>query len=68
MRLSQRMLFPCTAALTRELLQVVPMGQPDKEVLDYWATLSSCLTDLDITVDPIYKRRLEPGFLKNSQG
>ena len=58
MRLSQRILFSCTAALTRELLQVAPMGPPDSEVLDYWATLSSCLTDLDITVDPVYKRRL----------
>ena len=41
----------------------MPIGPPDSEVLDYWATLSSCLTDLDITVDAVYKRRLEPTFL-----
>ena len=39
------------------------MGPPDSEMLDYWATLSSCLTDLDILVDPIYKQRLEPAYL-----
>ena len=43
-------------------MQGVPGGPPDSKLLDYWATLSSCLTDLDITVDPL-EMQLQPAYL-----
>ena len=40
----------------------MPTGPPDSKLLDYWATLSSCLTDLDMTVDPA-EMQLHPAYL-----
>ena len=39
------------------------MGPPESKLLDYWATLSSCLADLDITVDPTDMQLLQPAYL-----
>ena len=61
--LSQRLL-QCIAGLTKELLQGVPAGLPDSKLLDYWATLSSCLTGLDLNVDRSDSSLLQPAYLK----
>ena len=61
--LSQR-LSQCIAGLTKELLQGVPAGLPDSKLLDYWATLSSCLTGLDLNVDRSDLSLLQPAYLK----
>ena len=53
----------CTAGLTRELLQDVPTGSPNSKLLDYWATVSSCLTNLEILMDPADKQHLQPAYL-----
>ena len=42
----------CTADLIKELLQGLPAGLPNGKLLDYWATLSSCLTNFEICIDP----------------
>ena len=55
--------FQCTADLTKEFLQGVPMGSPDSKLLDYWATMSSCLTDLEVSMNPSDKRLLQPAYL-----
>ena len=57
-------LFQCFAGLTTELLQGVPAGLPDSKLLDYWATLSSCLTGLDLNVDRSDATLLQPAYLK----
>ena len=51
------------AGLTKELLQNVPVGLPNSKLLDYWATLSSCLTELEVSKDPIDKQLLQPAYL-----
>ena len=51
------------AGLTKELLQNVPVGLPYSKLLDYWATLSSCLTALEVSMDPIDKQLLQPAYL-----
>ena len=38
----------------------MPMGLPNSKLLDYWATLSSCLTELEVSMDPIDKQLLQP--------
>ena len=55
--------YQCAAGLTRELLQSLPARPPDSKKLDYWATLSSCLTDLDIAMDPQEPQLLQPAYL-----
>ena len=55
--------FQCTAGLTKELLHGLPTGSPNSKLLDYWATLSSCLTDLSFLVDPADKQLLQPTYL-----
>ena len=44
-----------------ELLYSMPA--PDSKLLDYWATLSSCLTDLDLSMDSVDKQLLHPAYL-----
>ena len=41
----------------------MPASPPDSKVLDYWATLSSCLMDLEITVIPRDPQLLQPAYL-----
>ena len=41
----------------------MPAWPPDSKLLDYWATLSSCLTDLDFFMDPTDKQLLHPAYL-----
>ena len=53
----------CTAGLTMELLKGVPTDPPDSKLIDYWATLSSCLTGLSISIDPADKQLLQPIYL-----
>ena len=52
----------CTAGLTKELLQGVSAGPAYSNLTDYWATLSSCLTDLEFFVDPT-EQQLQPAYL-----
>ena len=54
--------FQCTAGLTTELLQGVSAGPANSKLLDYWATLSSCLTDLEFLINPMEKQ-LQPAYL-----
>ena len=61
--LSKALLLQCTAGLTRELLQDVPAGTPNSKLLDYWATVSSCLTDSELFMDPADKQHLQPAYL-----
>ena len=62
-----RKAFQCIADLTKELLQGVPARPPDSKLLDYWATLSSCLTNLDLEVDRSHSP-LQPAYLKELTG
>ena len=41
----------------------MPMRPPNTELLDYWATMSSCLTDLQISMDTRDKPLLQPAYL-----
>ena len=52
----------CTAGLTKEILQGVSAGPAYSNLLDYWATLSSCLTDLELFIDPT-EQQLQPAYL-----
>ena len=61
--LLSKAVFKCTAGLTKELLQGVPAGLPRSKVMDYWATLSSCLTELHILMDPVDRQPLQPSYL-----
>ena len=54
--------FQCTAGLTKELLQGVSAGPAYSNLLDYWATPSSCLTDLEFFIDPM-EQQLQPAYL-----
>ena len=49
------------AGLSRKLLQGAPAGPPRNKLLDYWATLSRCLTDLEVSTDP--QLLLQPAYL-----
>ena len=42
----------------------MPTEPPDSKLLDYWATLSSCLTSLDLNVDRLSPPLLQPAYLK----
>ena len=42
----------------------MPAGLPDSKLLDYWATLSSCLMGLDVNVDRSDLSLLQPAYLK----
>ena len=56
--------FQSTAGLTVELLPDVPAGLPKPKLLDYWATLSRSLTDLEVTMDPTEEQQLlQPAYL-----
>ena len=55
--------FQCTAGLTKELLQGVPAGLPNSKLMDYWATLSSCLTELDLEMDSVDRQPLQLAYL-----
>ena len=52
----------CTAGLTTKLLQGVSAGPAYSNLLDYWATLSSCLTDLEFVINPM-EQQLQPVYL-----
>ena len=57
----QELSFKCPAGLTKELLQGSPV--PHSMLMDYWATLSSCLTELDLLMDPVDRQPLQPAYL-----
>ena len=42
----------------------MPAMPPKPKLLDYWATLSKCLTDLEVTIDPRNEQQLlQPAYL-----
>ena len=42
----------------------MPAGPPNPKLLDYWATLSRCLTHLEVSMDPTDKQQLlQPAYL-----
>ena len=49
-----------TAHLTIRLLLGEPAGLPKSKQLDYWATLSRCLTDLEVSMGHRDKQHLTP--------
>ena len=46
-----------------DFLQGLPTGPPNSELLDYWATMSSCLTDLQIAMSARDMQLLQPAYL-----